>query len=191
MDSHVFFLSRWLRNPRTVASIAPSSRFLAHAMARSIPKKAGWVVELGGGTGSITKALLANGVPPDNLLVVERDVKLCQYLRKHYPGVRIVNGDACHLPELLQREGISEPVRAVVSGLPIRIMEHDQQLTIMRSAFQVMEKDGLFIQFTYSLFCPATHKVRGQLGLKAHCVGQVWKNLPPAKLWSFRQANAA
>ncbi len=190
MESHVFFLSRWFRNPLTVASIAPSSRYLARAMARSLPTSKGWIVELGGGTGSITRALLAHGVPPDNLLVVERDAKLCDYLRRHFPGVRVLNGDACHLAELLRAEGITEPVKAIVSGLPILIMEHEQQLAIMRAAFQVMEEDGRFIQFTYSFGCPANREVRGQLGLVAQRTEKVWKNLPPARVWSFRLATA-
>src|SRR5918912_3490011 len=69
----LFFL-RWLKAPHRIGAVAPSSRFLARAMAREVDVRgSGLVVELGGGTGSITRALLDAGLAPDRLIVVERD----------------------------------------------------------------------------------------------------------------------
>ena len=70
-------LKLWLKNPMKIGTVAPSSPELASAMARQIPPGVaqgdGYVVELGGGTGPVTRAILKAGVPPDRLIVLERD----------------------------------------------------------------------------------------------------------------------
>lgn len=191
MDSHLVFLSRWIRNPRSVASIAPRSRHLAQAMAQALTPRPGWVVELGGGTGSITRALLRHAVPPTQLAVVERDPTLARHLRQRFPTVTILEGEAQQLPQLLKTVGIDQPVRSIVSGLPILIMDPATQSAIMRAATEVMARDAEFIQFTYSLLCPIPRDVRMPLGLDARCVAKVWRNLPPARVWKLTRARTS
>src|SRR5215470_5419078 len=112
-------LKLWLKNPRKIGAVAASGPELAAAMARHIPQGAdGYVVELGGGTGPVTRAILDTGVPPDRLIVVERD-----------PNVRVVQGDAMHLQQLLRDENI-HPVKAIVSSLPLLIMKKAIQYRI-------------------------------------------------------------
>ncbi|HNB27548.1 MAG TPA: methyltransferase, partial [Alphaproteobacteria bacterium] len=96
----------WLKNPRRIGAVAVSSPELAAAMARQIPRGPGWVVELGGGTGSVTRAILDSGLARDKLIVVERDPTLHHILQERYPGVRVVLGDAMQLQALLRREGV-------------------------------------------------------------------------------------
>ena len=68
------FFRQWLRSPKSMGSVIPSSRFLAQAVAREVAWKPGqFVVELGGGTGAITEGLIARGIPRDKLVVVELD----------------------------------------------------------------------------------------------------------------------
>src|ERR1700755_1948219 len=68
------FVARWLRHPLSTASVVPSGARLSKLMARQVDlARPGVVVELGGGTGSITEAILAVGVAPENLVVFERD----------------------------------------------------------------------------------------------------------------------
>jgi len=77
------FFGRWLRAPHRIGAVAPSSRFLARAMATQVDlRRPGPVIELGGGTGSVTKALLEAGLPVERLIVVERDVRLYKMLRR-------------------------------------------------------------------------------------------------------------
>jgi len=56
------FLKRWLRRPFATGAVMPSGRLLTKAMAlttrAAIAGRPGYVVELGAGTGEITKALL-------------------------------------------------------------------------------------------------------------------------------------
>ena len=69
----VLFLRQWLRDPRSIAAIAPSGRELARRIAGAVGRGAKSVVEIGAGTGAVTQALLDSGVPAGGLLVIERN----------------------------------------------------------------------------------------------------------------------
>lgn len=176
----------WLKNPRKIGAVAVSSAELAGAMARQVPRGPGWVVELGGGTGSVTKALLKAGTPPDKLIVLERDPTLHKVLQERYPGVKVLLGDAGRLQSLLKREGIDH-VKAIVSSLPLVSMKRAAQDRITAQVFMVLEPGAPLIQFTYSLFSPIArrrHGVHGEVG------DRVLQNLPPASVWVYRKPHA-
>jgi phosphatidylethanolamine/phosphatidyl-N-methylethanolamine N-methyltransferase len=177
-------LKLWLKNPLKIGAVAASSPELAAAMARHIPVGGeGYVVELGGGTGPVTRAILDTGVPPERLIVVERDAVLHRHLADRYPNVRVLQGDAMHLQQLLRREGI-HPVKAIVSSLPLLSMKKAIQHRIGSQAFSVLEPDGPFIQFTYGLFSPLN---RNRLGVRGTVEDRVLQNLPPASVWLYRK----
>jgi len=177
-------LKLWLKNPLKIGAVAASSPELAAAMARHIPLKAeGYVVELGGGTGPVTRAILDTGVPPDRLIVVERDPVLHRHLAERYPNVRVLQGDAMHLQQLLRREGI-QPVKAIVSSLPLLTMKKAIQHRIGAQAFGVLQPGAPFIQFTYGLFSPLN---RNRLGVHGTVEDRVLQNLPPASVWLYRK----
>ena len=173
----------WLKNPLKIGAVAVSSPELASAMARQIPVGDGYVVELGGGTGPVTRAILAAGTPPDRLVVVERDPTLHRLLCERYPDVRVILGDAMHLQSLLKREGIA-PVKAVVSSLPLLSMKKAVQYRIGAQAFGALEPGAPFIQFTYGLFSPLP---RRRLGVQGGVQDRVLQNLPPASVWIYRK----
>ena len=101
------FLKLWLQRPVSLGAVMPSGRSLAAALAGAIdPAMPGAVVELGGGTGSITEALLDAGIAAKDIVVVEREAKLCEVLRGKFPEVRVVCGDAARLRHLLRKAGI-------------------------------------------------------------------------------------
>src|SRR5688572_10585981 len=88
-----FFL-QWLKNPLGTAAISPSSRQLARQMMAELPKSAKRVIELGGGTGVFTQALLDHGIAPSDLLVLELNEELHQHLQRHSPHVQVACADA-------------------------------------------------------------------------------------------------
>jgi len=185
MNSEMMFLSRWIKSPLTVASITPSSARLANAMAANLPDGDGPVIELGGGTGKITRALLDAGVAPDYLIVVERDPHFYHYMKQHFPEVTVILGDACDLTSLLIDLQIKTPARAVVSGLPLLAMDKSIQKKIVEQSLSITRQDGVLIQFSYGLFSPIKNSVQMELGLRPRCVALVWKNIPPAKVWTY------
>jgi phosphatidylethanolamine/phosphatidyl-N-methylethanolamine N-methyltransferase len=186
-DEVAIFFTRWLKAPHRIGAVAPSSRFLARAMATQVDlRRAGPVIELGGGTGSVTKALLEAGLPVDRLIVIERDVRLYKMLRRRFPQLRIVLGDARHLVELLRPLGI-DAVSAVVSSLPLVSMSKTMRRQIINQSFALLGDAGRFIQYTYSLSSPLAGR---EFGLRGRVAARVWLNFPPASVWNYRLAAA-
>ena len=184
------FLSRWLRNPKAVGAVVPSSRRLACAMAAQIDLAApGAVVELGGGTGNITATLLDAGVAPRDLAVVERDPAFARLIAARLPEVRVLQGDAAELRRLLRQAGIG-PVKAVVSGLPLLSMPDRIILRIIAEAMEALSEDGVLVQFTYGPSSPVPRRILTRLGLTAERTSWVVDNFPPASVWCYRSAAA-
>lgn len=184
---HRLLFKLWLKNPLKIGAVAVSSPELAASMARQIPKTdKGYVVELGGGTGPVTRAILKSGVAPERLVVVERDPTLHRHLKERHPGVKVLLGDAMHLGALLKEAGIS-PVVAIVSSLPLLSMKKTVQYRIGAQAFQVLDPGAPFIQFTYGLFSPLP---RRKLGVEGRVKDRVLQNLPPASVWMYLKPGA-
>lgn len=178
------FLSRWIKAPHLIGALAPSSRGLARAMARQIdPKGQGAIVELGGGTGSITRALLERGLPPARLVVVERDRTLAALLRTRFPGVRILHGDAVELVALLRPLAI-EGAAAIVSSLPLLSLPKQMRRRIVEQSFALLGDQGTFVQYTYGVASPVAAPEFGLIGEVAQ---RIWRNFPPAVVWRFRR----
>jgi phosphatidylethanolamine/phosphatidyl-N-methylethanolamine N-methyltransferase len=181
------FMAQWARAPLRMGSLVPSSQVLARAMTRQIPASAlsggEYVVELGGGTGSITAGLLAGGIAPDRLIVIEADHGLAEHLTRRFPGVTILCGNAEKLETLLAARGI-HAAAAIVSGLPLLLFPQESRDRIVRGCMALLGPSRPLIQFTYGLSSPLPHLA---YGLEAKRVERVWRNLPPAAVWIFRQ----
>ena len=82
---------RSLHNFRQICSLFPSSPFVGRAMSWAIAgRPAGQVVELGAGTGAVTRQLLRHGVPMEHLTLVEIDSHLGGHLRRTFPGMDVI-----------------------------------------------------------------------------------------------------
>ena len=161
------FLKRWLRRPFSVGAVVPSGRLLAEAMARTTLANgsAGLTIwELGAGTGQVTKALLAAGIDPQRLTLVERDGELAAFLRRHFPGLRIIEGDAVRLPRLLADSGV-ERVSVVVSSLPLLSLPAEIVKGIVEGVFQALPRGAALVQFTYGPTPPVPRALRQGLRL--------------------------
>jgi phosphatidylethanolamine/phosphatidyl-N-methylethanolamine N-methyltransferase len=153
-------------------------------MARQIdPKSQGTIVELGGGTGSITRALLERGLSPARLVVVERDRTLAALLRTRFPGVRILHGDAAELVALLRPLAI-EGAAAIVSSLPLLSLPKQMRRRIVEQSFALLGENGTFVQYTYGVASPVAAPEFGLIGEVAQ---RIWRNFPPAVVWRFHR----
>jgi phosphatidylethanolamine/phosphatidyl-N-methylethanolamine N-methyltransferase len=182
------FFSKWLKSPLHVASVTPSSARLARVMASGLPQHEGLVIELGAGTGPITYALLQAGVSAGELVVIERDSHFCRHLTQRFPGITVLRGDALQMVSLVEALSTGRPVRAVVSSLPLLSMNAEVQKRLLQQAMQLTRGKGPLIQFSYRLTSPLRKSVESELGLVPRCVAQVWRNVPPAKVWTFESA---
>jgi phosphatidylethanolamine/phosphatidyl-N-methylethanolamine N-methyltransferase len=188
------FLKRWLRRPLAMGAVMPSGRLLAAAMANTtktvLEGRPGHVVELGAGTGEVTKALLAAGIAPDRLALVERDPELAIFLRRHFPGPRIIEGDAARLSRLLADHGVAS-VAAVVSSLPLLSLPAGVVAGIVGGVFEALPRGAALVQFTYGPTPPVPRALRERLHLDGAHGKRIWRNVPPAVVWTFRRPPAA
>lgn len=187
------FLKRWLRRPFSTGAVVPSGRLLAEAMAATtrglIAGRPGHVIELGAGTGGVTKALLAAGIAAERLVLVERDPEFASFLRRHFDGPRIVEGDAARLPRLLADHGIV-PIAAVVSSLPLLSLPTEVVNGIVAGAFEALPRGAAFVQFTYGPKPPIPRALRDRLHLDGAHGKRIWRNVPPAVVWTFTRPTA-
>ena len=187
---NLLFLSSFAAAPLKVGSITPSGRALGRVMAAALPQEYSVCVELGGGTGSLTSALLAAGVPSQHLIVIERDHKLVEHLRKRFPKVQVVEGDAQHLRRILAEAGVDH-VDAVISGLPLRSLPGSVTRNIMNEVFSALGDNGVLVQFTYWGEPPVPDDVSCRHGVVGEMIKRVWRNMPPANVWRYeRRANS-
>jgi len=176
------FMREFIRNPRQVSSIAPSSRYLARAVAQGLGPQTGRVVEFGPGTGSLTRGILERGVPPGQLTLFELDPQFIAPLRAQFPGVAIHNTPADAAPDV-----VAPGVGAVVSGLPLLSMPPAICAAIVGAAFRILKPGAPYIQFTYGPKPSIPPAVIAKLGLTVEQSAFVWANLPPARVHTFRQ----
>ncbi|MEM9439412.1 MAG: methyltransferase domain-containing protein [Pseudomonadota bacterium] len=182
------FFRQWLRSPKSMGSILPSSMALARAVTSAVTWEPGQtVVELGAGTGAISQGLLEKGMPRDALMMIELDEQLYDYLRNRFPGVRVVHGDATKLSEIVAEQEIAS-VSTVVSGLPMVNMPVDFQRAIVGESMKSVRSGGALLQYSYSPLCPIPAK---KLSVKAELVRFVLRNVPPATVWRFRSLEPA
>ena len=181
------FFRQWLKNPRGVAAISPSSQQLARQMMSELPRGARRVIELGGGTGVFTRALLAQGISPADLLVLELNEELHQHLQRHFPQVHVACADARDLADVARAHGFhgETPADAIVSGLGLLSMPRPTQQAILASAFECLQPQGRFVQFTYGPANPVAREVLDALDLVARRGSFTWWNVPPATVYVY------
>lgn len=172
------FLKLWLKNPLRMGAIAPSSKYLAQEMAAHIPiNSSGIILELGPGTGAVTRALLQAGISPEKLVVLEYSSVLAKNLRKSFPGVRVIEGNAINLVSLLEDE--NRKISSIVSSLPLRSFSKMTTLAILEQITFLLTPGSKFVQFTYSFrqnrFAALTH-------YRQVVSRRIWRNLPPARV---------
>jgi phospholipid N-methyltransferase len=170
------FVKNWIRNPLAMGAVAPSGKSLAKLMAKDVGAGAR-VIELGAGTGTVTQALLASGVDPADLYLVERDPQFVKILERRFPRCRIVATDALQLDREL---GAVARFDFVVSGLPLLCFSPDRRHRLLQQALRLLSPQGCLHQFTYAGRCPVDKEVRALLQVDSVLLGIAALNLPPA-----------
>jgi len=184
LDDEVRFIRSWLERPLSTGAVTPSGRVLARTMARYVnPHLSGPVLELGPGTGPVTEALVAEGIEPERLVLVEFNPTFCQLLRARFPAATVVQGDAYGLRRLLGGL-LQQPAAAIVSGLPLVTKPMRQRLRLLRDALELLRPGAPFVQFTYAVVPPIPKKLAG---VRAEASERIWKNMPPARVWVYRR----
>jgi phospholipid N-methyltransferase len=180
------FLWGFLRHPRAVGSVVPSSPFLARAVVSRVPHGARVVAEFGPGTGPLTRPLLARLGPEAMVMALEIDPGFCDILRRTLPDtrLRVIEAPAQELPRLAGEAGHAGRVEAVVSGLPFANFPPALRADIVRAAYDALAPGGVFAGYGYAPFAlpPLLREIFGNCER-----GYVWRNIPPAFVFSARK----
>lgn len=187
------FFRQWMRDPVKMASVTPSGQQLAHLMVAGLPDGAARIAELGAGTGVFTRALLDAGIAASQLLVVEINPRLADFLRERFPTVAIACADARRVDVLAGERGFLADGRrldAVVSGLGMLSMSSALRVQIVEAAFRALGPDGRFVQFTYGLVSPVRRSERDALGIRVRRTGFALRNLPPANVFVYQRMHS-
>jgi phosphatidylethanolamine/phosphatidyl-N-methylethanolamine N-methyltransferase len=179
------FFMAWLKAPLRVAAVAPSGHALASLITADISPSTGPVIELGPGTGSFTRALIARGVEQKDITLIECGADFAVILRAEFPAARTIVMDAAHLRRIQLPNGVK--AGAVISGLPLLSMSPRKVIAILTGAFQKMHPRGAFYQFTYGPRCPVPARLLYRLDLEAERVGSAIANIPPATVYRIRR----
>jgi phospholipid N-methyltransferase len=143
------FFTKFLRQGKAIASVTPSSPWLARALVQGIELgQARCVIELGAGTGPITAELLRSASPGCRVVIVERDADFCQRLRRRFPQADVVQSDATELESLLQQRRL-ESVDHVISGLPLPSFPAPERDRLLKVVARKLTPAGTFRQLTH------------------------------------------
>lgn len=191
MSKNVLF-RRFLRNPAQVGALCPSSRALCSTIVSQIGvDTASVIVELGPGTGVITREIVLRMPDKAKFIAIELDETLCGHLRQAFPGVTVCNDSAAGIGEILERYSLPNP-NVVISGLPWANFSSELQHSILNSVVEHIAPGGYFATFAYlqGLMFPAGLRFRRLLGEvfgEVETSPVVWKNLPPAFVYRCRK----
>ncbi len=131
----------------------------------------------------MTQALLARGIAPERLYLVEYSADFVKLLRNRFPAVNVIQGDAYGLAETL-RPHIHEP------GLGDHLLAaaadaaREGPLRLLQAAFNLLLPGSPFVQFNLH------ELVAGPAAAHFHHATvsrRIWKNLPPARVWTYRR----
>jgi phosphatidylethanolamine/phosphatidyl-N-methylethanolamine N-methyltransferase len=184
-DDELKFFRGWIDKPRAVGSIVPTSSVTARRMASIIDTRSGLpVLEVGPGTGVITKAILARGVKPSELYTVEYSHDFVTHLRRNYPDINVIEGDGFNLDDTLgdRRDTVFD---SVVSGVPLLNFPVARRVAYLENLLKRIPQGRPVVQLTYGPKSPIPP------GLGDYTVEHfhfILRNIPPTQLWIYRRA---
>lgn len=178
----LLFIKRWLKHPVRLGAIAPSSPALANLVSNHVQVRKGQIViEIGAGTGTITRRLL-QGIPAEQLIVVELDPELCRFLKQQISSIDVIQGNAMELASLIPQKYVGK-VSTIISGIPVTTMSYLQQKRLIDACRSVLAPDGELIQYSYLHKSPLP---ADDFGLSTERIGKTFKNIIPAYLWRYQ-----
>lgn len=186
------FLREFLRDPFTVAAVAPSGMPLADLITSPVPRSGDpVVVELGPGTGAFTAAVQRRLAGRGHHIAVEVNERFAGLLAARYPQIDVAVADAHNLREVLAERGHWR-ADVIVSGLPWAAFGGGQQDELLGAVTDILAPDGAFTTFAYTLarWAPAARRLRRSLGTRFDEVvagRTVWANVPPAFVYFCRR----
>lgn len=184
-DEEIRFFKGMMQGPKTVGAIVPTSSITAKRMASVIDVNSGLpVLELGPGTGVITKQILARGVAPEKIVSVEYSEDFYRRLVEDYAGVNFIHGDAFDLKTSLGALA-DQTFDCVISAVPMLSFPMEARIQLLEDLLSRIPEGRPVVQITYGPVSPVIAKPD-----RYHIqhFDFVVRNIPPAQLWIYRKA---
>lgn len=182
MGDRLTFLKGFIKRPREVGSLVPSSRFLEQRICRVIDAgHTRTLVELGPGTGGTTEAVLA-AMPADaRLLAIDTNPGFVEQLRRiRDPRLLVAEGSAADLDTLLVDNALPAP-DIIFSGIPFSTMPEGVADGILQSAWAALAPGGRFTAYQFrDAVCHQGRRVMGEPLVECE-----WINIPPMHFYSW------
>ncbi len=186
------FLLESLKSMRATGSVAPSSRYLTEAMLAPVDfNRVTSVVELGCGTGAITREILNRLRPDGRLVAIDINRKFIRHLNTNSADRRLhaVEGDAAETRSLLAGFGLAR-VDAVISSLAFTCLKPKKREEILEEVHASLRPGGAMTQYQY-VGRPVVGRFDGGRLLERYFgavqVSLVLLNLPPALVFRCRK----
>ncbi|TNM66364.1 phospholipid N-methyltransferase PmtA [Aliirhizobium smilacinae] len=181
-DEEIRFFKGWIDGPKQVGAIIPTSSVTAKRMASVIDTASGLpVLELGPGTGVITKAILKAGTAPQDLVSIEYSTDFYQHLTQTFHGVNFINGDAFDLGRTLGAFKDSK-FDSVISAIPMLSFPMERRIALLEDLLDRMPAGRPVMQITYG---PVSPIIANPDRYKIKHYDFVVRNIPPAQLWTY------
>lgn len=181
-DDEIRFFKGLMNGPRSVGAIVPTSARTARKMASVITPESGLpVLELGPGTGVITRAILQRGIAPEKLISIEYSSEFLTHLRSVLPGVNFVQGDAFDLAKTLQGHA-QQQFDCVISGLPLLNFPMHKRVALIEDLLDRVPVGRPVVQFSYGPISPVAVKPDSY---RVQHFDFILRNIPPAQIWLY------
>mgnify|MGYP001087577363 CR=1 FL=1 len=183
-DDRLAFLKGFLRQPKGVGSVIPSSRFLERRMVRAAGiAQADSVVELGPGTGGTTRAILSAMPEQASLLAIELDPVFVDLVRGIDDKRLIVHqGSAEQIAELLSAHRLRAP-KAILSGIPFSTIPPAIGTRIIEAIRDTLAPGGCFV--AYQFRGAVAERARPILGEPYVSLEMI--NVPPMRVYRWQK----
>jgi phospholipid N-methyltransferase len=190
LSDAVIFLREFLKNPRQLGSIIPSSSFLKRRIMRAAGvHQAKTIVELGPGNGGTTRSILA-AMPADaRLLSIELNEGLFQ-LSSRISDQRYIahHGDAHELSSILEQYQLDQP-DVVISGIPFSCMERSAGAALIQRIHALLQPGGRFVAYQVN---PRVDQLNTFFRAEnSRSVAWEWLSIPPLRVWRWQKQAAA
>lgn len=185
LEEDLRFFKTWMDSPKAIGNILPTGQQVARRMASVIDIDSGLpVLELGPGTGPITRAILKRGVKPQALYSVEYTASLIPPLKAAHPEVNFIQGDAFDLETTLgeHRDLVFD---CVVSSLPLLNFPKSARQRLILDLLERIPAGRPVVQFSYGAVSPVPVDRKARFRIES--LDWVVRNLPPARVWVYRK----
>lgn len=149
MKAHWQFLKSFLKSPKSMGSVMPSSHQLVDKMLDDLPwKSASTVVELGAGTGAVTEGIVQRLSSRSHFICFEFDDELHAALAQQYPHIHMAH-NALELQATLQQHG-ERAADIIISSLPFANFSDADQTKLITAISASLANHGHFVLYQYT-----------------------------------------